>query len=175
MSDHSKTPAPRRLAPPECNGVPPASYVDPLVRRLATNRGDWERAIRDHVPMDPTVGYVAMMLATYTDHSTGENAHPGEALLAKATGRSTRTVRNALAWLDEHGFIIRTARGSRSPNPRWADAYRLSLPAPLAITLDRWDEEQNGGAWMERSQVTKGVKPRDCGPTSQATHRQHVA
>lgn len=161
-----------RLDPPACNGAPPPKFRDPIVRRLSVTRGDWERAIRDHVPMDPTVGYVAMIVATHADFDTGANAHPGEASIARSVGRTTRTVRNALAWLEEHGFLDRTQRGSVAAQRKYADKYSLSLPGPLAASLGFWDDERNGAQWMERSWIKEGRPLRE--RLSQKNHRKRV-
>lgn len=152
-----------RLDPPPCNGRPPRGIKDPFVRRWAVQesnrkavkgfRSTWERAIRDHVQLDPTVGYIAMLVATHTDYDSGWNAWPGEERLAEYTGRTTRTVRNALAWLEEHGFLTREVEGRRTPHRNYADVYKLSLPAPLAHVLGMWPEDEP--MWMERARISR--------------------
>lgn len=136
-------------------------------------RALWEQAIRDHVTLDPTVGYVAMLVASYADFGTGWNAHPGEASLARSIGRTTRTVRDCLAWLEEHGFLTRKLVGGRLREPRWADVYCLSLPAPLAAEVGLWDDKRDGERWMERGRISNGRPARE--RLSQATHRKSVA
>lgn len=141
-------PISNRLAPPPCNGVPPANLKRPFVRRLTVDRAKWSRAIRGAIP-DVTHLAVALTLSNYGD-SDGSNNHPGGERLASDVCKSVRTIRNSLAWLDEHGFITRTSVGNRTAPRGWADVYRLSVPAPLAESLGMWTEERNGPIWMER-------------------------
>lgn len=162
-----------RTDPPTCNGTPPEGMRDPFVIRRRVDRGTWERAIRDHVPLDPTIGYVAMMVATYTDFSNGANAFPGEARLALATGRSVRTVRNALAWLDEHGFLQLGSRGGRNPHLRYADVYGLALPMPLTIKMGL-TEDEGKPQWVERHWIGDRPVPPPRERLSQSGHRQPV-
>lgn len=145
-----------RLDPPACIGDPPRHLTRPLVRRLCVDRATWVRSIRGCIP-DTTHLAVAHTLANYGDPD-GTNAHPGGERLARDVCKSLRTIRLSLAWLDEFGFISRTAVGNRSAPRGWADTYRLCLPAPVAVELGLWDDERNGTPWMERpKQAADGV------------------
>lgn len=153
-----------RLDPPTCNGTPPRGLKDPLIRRWFITKEDekaakeagygfrsvWERTIRDHIQLDPTVGYIAMLVATHTDYDTGRNAWPGEVRLARYTGRTTRTVRASLAWLDEHGILTKEYEGRRAAHRSFADVYCLSIPTPLAATLGMCADRDH---WCERGRL----------------------
>jgi len=131
------------MATPEW--TPPAGMNPPVIRRLDIDRFSWEREIRGMLPahMYP----VALSLATFGSKE-GDNAHPGEHRLADAIGVTTRTVRTALAWLDANGWITRTHLGGKSGSQRGlADAYRLTLPAPLAVKLGKWADD--APQWMK--------------------------
>lgn len=146
-----------RLDPPPCNGPPPRHLRRPLVRRLTVDRATWVRAIRGCIP-DVTHLAVAHTLANYGD-SDGSKNHPGGERIARDVCKSVRTVRTSLAWLDEHGFISRTATGNREAPRGWADTYQVTLPAPLAVRLGLWDDSRNGEGWMERPRVTNDGMP----------------
>jgi hypothetical protein len=101
---------------------------------------------------------VAHTIANYGD-TDGTNAHPGGERLAGDVCRSLRTIRTSLAWLDEHGFVTRTDVGNRVAPRGWADTYRLTLPAPLALTLGLWGDLASDPLWMERPKETRDGLP----------------
>lgn len=125
---------------------PPRGLNDPLVRRLFIDRATWMRAMRGRIPKIQDRA-VAMALGTYGDKD-GSSNYPGVDRLVDDLFLSESTVKRCLAWLTENGWLSKVERGDR-----WAgksDVYRLTLPAPLAVEMDRWTEEDNGRQWMER-------------------------
>lgn len=125
---------------------PPKNLTDPLVRRLLIDRATWMRAMRGRIPKIQDRA-VAMALGTY-GNKDGSSNYPGVAGLAEDLYLSASTVKRALAWLTENGWLARTKRGDR-----WAgraDEYHLALPAPVAAEIGRWTPEKSGAQWMQR-------------------------
>lgn len=122
----------------------PIGLSDPFIRRWHVNRGTWTSAIRGHVALRDAA--VALTLAGY-GNADGTNCHPGIMRLAEDLGSSPSTIKRSLAWLDEHGWISRTARGSRKLGH--ADTYQVSIPAPYAVTAGWWPDDDSP-QWMER-------------------------
>jgi len=129
---------------PEWN--PPAHINDPIVRRRFIDRATWMRALRGRIPKAHD-RLVAMAFATY-GNSDGSRNYPGHATLAEELFVSESTVKRSLAWLAENGWLARTERGDRWAKK--ADVWQLTLPAPVAAELGRWDPEKHGGQWMQR-------------------------
>lgn len=87
----------------------------------------WQRALRDS-GLPATTKAVGWVLSTWVNDK-GENAHPGEDLLARRLApMTTRTVRTHLAALRDAGFIERYIRGATAEHRDWADVYRLAMP-----------------------------------------------
>lgn len=124
---------------------PPAGLNDPYVRRLNVDRAKWARATRGQIP-EFREQAVALYLADY-GNKDGSNCHPGVQRLVDDTSSSDKTVRRALAWLTEHGWITRTHKGSRKLGQ--ADVYRVTVPAPYAANLGWWTPSC-GNQWMNR-------------------------
>jgi DNA-binding transcriptional ArsR family regulator len=93
-------------------------------------RFEFERMIR-HLQLSSTSKLVALMLATYAQGSSGDNAHPGEDRLAADCGLSKRTVRTHLALLRSSGLIRRTYKGRANQHSSRADVYELRLPTDV--------------------------------------------
>jgi hypothetical protein len=133
---------------------PPAHLKDPLVRRLLTRdldpnkpksgRANWSRALRGRLPTLADYA-VARALADYAN-TDGTNAHPGIQRLADDLNCSTKWVKTSLATLAETGWITRTSRGRRKLSE--ADTYSLSVPAPVAVELQAWRDDDP--QWMRR-------------------------
>jgi hypothetical protein len=123
---------------------PPAHLKDPLVRRWHLDRARWVRAIRGRIP-DLREIAVAHAVSTYANKD-GSNAYPGVANVVADLCSSDKTVRRALGWLVEHGFLTVTHKGRRKLGE--ADVHQLSIPAPLAVELGLWPEGEH--QWMER-------------------------
>jgi len=100
---------------------------------------EWEKAWRSEplAPKHPTAGgrtvsaaavKVALWaLASWADYDTGQNARPGVARLATATGLTEQVVRWALEVGRRLGWIVRT---SHRPGTGRADVYALTIPDP---------------------------------------------
>ena len=122
-----------------------------MTRRRALDdwkRFEWERSLR-MLRLPATAKLVGLVLATYVDGETGENAHPGEERLAADCGLSVRAVRQHLGKLRDVGLIERTQKGRANQHARTADTYALRLPATqLGLTpnhpalLDRWSRQE---------------------------------
>jgi DNA-binding transcriptional MocR family regulator len=104
------------------------------------------RALRGRIPKAHD-RLVAMAFASY-GNSDGSRNYPGLATLAEELFISESTVKRSLAWLAENGWIARVERGDRWAKK--ADVWQLTLPAPVAAELGRWEPEQHGSLWMQR-------------------------
>lgn len=76
--------------------------------------------------VEPSVKLVARTMGDHANFKTGENARPGNELLARVTGYSERTVREALAVLRGLDLAERTSRGTPRVS---ADTYKLVIPS----------------------------------------------
>ncbi|MEU7761638.1 hypothetical protein [Micromonospora aurantiaca (nom. illeg.)] len=103
----------------------------PEAELIATGRFEWEKIIRRVVfPSNQrSIKLVAMMLASFADSRTGENARPGEARLAAMCQLGQSTVRASLKWLREEGLIHRVSRGSNLGQANLVDVYQLCAPS----------------------------------------------
>ena len=123
---------------------PPTHLRDPFVRRLERERALWQRASRGRI-RNASAQAVAAHLSGY-GNTKGRNNHPGIARLVTDTCLSDRTVRRALGWLVENGWLTVTSKGARKLGH--SNVYMLTIPAPVAAEMGLWngDHEQ----WMER-------------------------
>jgi hypothetical protein len=100
-----------------------ATWVAPPLSRF-----EWERLIRE-LELSSAQKVTAYAMATYVN-GDGSNAHPGIALLMKATGLSRRSVISALSGLESEGFIVAVSRGGGKGVTRGnATIYALSVPS----------------------------------------------
>jgi hypothetical protein len=96
------------------------------------DRWTWERAVREQARaagMPPTSQHIGLLLATYTDATTGGEAFPPIATLVRTSGRGKDTVHRALRWLRENGWLKQVQRGSKGLGR--ASEYQLTLPTGL--------------------------------------------
>lgn len=147
---------------------PPNHLRDPFVRRFPQQRALWARASRGRIP-DLREQAVAARLAEYANKD-GSNAHPGAERLAVDCCTSAKTVRRALSWLIENGWVSTSHRGNRRLGH--ADVYQLTVPAPVAAELGWWPDEEQ---WMERPkgepkrpELQRGTRPF---PVANSVHR----
>ena len=91
------------------------------------DRFTWERQLRASADVTGTRLLVLLMLATWMD-ADGQNARPGQALLAEATGLADRTVRAHLASAVEDGWLVLERRGHRAGTVAVASCYRATVP-----------------------------------------------
>jgi hypothetical protein len=123
---------------------PPSHLRDPFVRRLDRERALWQRASRGRI-RNPSAQAVAAHLSGY-GNTKGVNNHPGIARLVGDTCLSDRTVRRALGWLVENGWLTVTSKGARKLGH--ANVYQLTIPAPVAVEMGLWPDGE--GQWIER-------------------------
>lgn len=123
---------------------PPSGLRDPFVRRLERERALWQRASRGRI-RNASAQAVAAHLSGY-GNTKGRNNHPGIARLINDTCLSDRTVRRALGWLVENGWLTVTSKGARKLGH--ANVYQLTIPAPVAAEMGLWPEGRD--QWMER-------------------------
>jgi hypothetical protein len=95
----------------------------------------------------PTSSYYRVLMRIF-DYSgpTGLRAHPGTQRLAEECQLSVSTVKTALKWLTQEGWLRLGQRGGRAGDgAHWASVYELStprgIPNPLddAKARDAWD------------------------------------
>lgn len=148
---------------------PPSGLREPFVRRFPQQRALWARASRGRIP-DLREQAVAARLAEYANKD-GSNAHPGAERLAVDCCTSAKTVRRALAWLIENGWLSTSHRGNRRLGH--ADVYQLTVPAPIAVDLGWWKAGE--AQWMERPksepkrpELQRGSRPF---PVANSVHR----
>lgn len=91
--------------------------------------GRWNSLVRILIA-DSSVKHVARAAMDYADLYDGTSCHPSNERLARETGYSERTVRNAWAVLRGLRMAVRVGRGS--PQTRKADEYELVIP-------DNWE------------------------------------
>jgi len=66
----------------------------------------WARALRDLRAQQGTRLAVLLVAGSYANASDGRNVYPGTARLAADVGCNERTVREALSWAVEHGWLV---------------------------------------------------------------------
>jgi len=90
----------------------------------------WRSAICES-DLPPTARHVALTLALHMNE-LGGSCFPGGARLTRETGLSMRTVRTALATLEQVGWLTVTHRGSsHHGQKRTANEYEASYPATM--------------------------------------------
>ena len=77
--------------------------------------------------IEPSVKLVAMQAAQY-GIADGEDIYPGNERLARQTGLTEKTVREAWHFLRGTGMAIRDARSAWTGDRRTADLYELVIP-----------------------------------------------
>jgi hypothetical protein len=78
--------------------------------------------------VEPSIKLVALRAATY-GLADGLEVYPGNQRLARETGLSERSVREAWHFLRTEGMAIRAARSAWTGASRTADEYQLAIPA----------------------------------------------
>jgi hypothetical protein len=77
--------------------------------------------------IEPSVKLVAMQAAQY-GLADGENVYPGNERIARQTGLTEKTVREAWHFMRGAGMAIRDARSAWTGDRRTADLYELTIP-----------------------------------------------
>jgi hypothetical protein len=91
----------------------------------------WDRVIA--ASSVKVVGYAAARFAGWTD---GANIRPGNAILARICGCSTRTAERSLAEIRDMGLMFRYHKGNHQGD---ADVYRLTFPADALARIPLLD------------------------------------
>jgi hypothetical protein len=89
---------------------------------------------------------VARALAVYSN-ADGTHCRPGLERLADDLCASTKSVQRSIDYLSEHGWISLMNPGVRKRGE--ANEYSLSVPAPVAVEVNVWGED-DGAQWIER-------------------------
>ena len=124
----------------------------------------WRRSICESA-LPATARHTALTLSLYMNESGG-SAFPGGARLRDETGLSLRTVRTALATLEETGWLIVVRRGSSLPGKvRIATEYRAGFPltgagVPPVQEIHRCNSRHRSAAGDDTDRCSS------CSPTS---------
>ena len=100
--------------------------------------------------------FVLVVLADFADEEW--SCYPGQKRIGCMTGMAERTVRRSLDWLEEHGYITRSARHAEHGR-RTSDRYWLLHAAKMA-----------GGGDQEEHHETAGGDHRSNGPVGPAAN-----
>ena len=94
---------------------------------LAQTPDEWVQVWRRVITTTPTkaVGYAAAQFADWAD---GTRVHPGNPLLARICGCSTKSVERAFAFMRDNRLMYRYHKGVCQGD---ADEYRLTVPADI--------------------------------------------
>lgn len=92
----------------------------------------WLVALRSSRTAAGSASVLAVLasLASYIDE--GWRCAPGQAELVLDVGCNERTVRQALRWGEENGWLHREVRGGRSPLGGYAAVYSLTRPRSVS-------------------------------------------
>jgi hypothetical protein len=99
--------------------------------------------------LTPTEKLVAICIAAHMNRETGE-AFPSDERVARETGFSARTIRNAIPVLIERGIFIASRGGSRVGEKRAVSRYRLGT-AESVSSVGRSTKESRSGVAAFRS------------------------
>jgi DNA-binding transcriptional MocR family regulator len=112
--------------------------------------------------LSPTYKFVLVTLANYaTSHEAHCTCFPGQKTLARDTGMDERTVRRALKFLEDMGFIDRMRR-CRKDGTRTSDETMLMVNRALCPV----------GQAEDFSGSLPGVQSEPTGPTARAINRK---
>lgn len=81
--------------------------------------------------LPPTAKWVAVAIASHINRGTGE-AYPSDACIARETGYSERTVRDAVHLILNTGILKATRGGSLLGGKRQSTRYRLGTPEEVS-------------------------------------------
>lgn len=104
------------------------------------NKFTWHKEIRRaQLPRIPYL--IAMTFFDYADED-GQNAWPGNKLIAEENGIAERSVKRGAEMLRNSGWVFRTRRSNHAHTRTFADAYRLTYPKdhPKYFPVDRPEE-----------------------------------
>ncbi|BCN44692.1 helix-turn-helix domain-containing protein [Prescottella equi] len=123
------------MTPHETNGGDSAPLVVPVDREL---RLLWPVAVArsKRKELQGATAGVLIALHYYSDWTTGDDARPGQKLLASLVGVSERTVSDALKRGVATGYVELVKRGGGRGGRGKANVYRLTLPKDEAARLE---------------------------------------
>lgn len=110
---------------------------DSTLARLFT----WRSAISDS-DLHSTVKHVALALSLYMNERGG-SAWPGAERLARDTSLHVRTVRRALTFLTENGWLQVVGRGGRRGGRKIANEYVAAIPTKVG-TAPTFPDDKGG-------------------------------
>lgn len=91
----------------------------------------WLEALEsDHGPR-PTARHIGLVLASFMQED-GSGCRPGQRRIAARTGRTQKTVGEAIRQLEAEGWLVRT---KRSKNPKDAPLYTPGIPVRVSTLL----------------------------------------
>ncbi len=99
---------------------------DPAVARSPASKWDWEKALvaRSRAEgMTAGCQHVALLLSTYAN-GDGTSIRPTVETLSTVSGKGQSTVKEALRYLREHGWVHQMSRGQTGR----VSEYRLTIP-----------------------------------------------
>jgi len=105
---------------------------------IAQNPDEWMQVWRRVITTTPTksVGYAA---AQFADWKTGAEVRPGNEILARICGCSTKSVRRAFTFMRDNGLMFRYHKGVAEGDTDW---YRLTVPEDITklqlLVPDTW-------------------------------------
>lgn len=134
---------------------------------IECDRWQWREVFAsEHGPADPSTRLVLFALALHMNQR-GENAWPAQALIAKRTGLSERSVRTHLAHAKRTGWI-RISNKPRKGQAWFVHQYVATIPDELAkyCTTKPWEDDPT---W-QRTEDTAGrqARPRHIHPANPA-------
>jgi hypothetical protein len=96
---------------------------------VAQNPDEWMQVWRRVITTTPTkaVGYAA---AQFADWKTGAEVRPGNEILARICGCSTKSVRRAFTFMRDNGLMFRYHKGVAEGDTDW---YRLTVPEDITM------------------------------------------
>lgn len=96
----------------------------------------WRSALLDVNDVPSTARLVGVAMAEHASRQTGE-LWPSAARIASRTGLSERSVRDHIATLERHGWLVRLNQGGRPGGPR-TSRWRIVTPErPSEVTPER--------------------------------------
>jgi hypothetical protein len=132
---------------------------------IAQNPDQWVQVWRRVITTTPTKA-VCYAAASFADWETGAKVRPGNPMLARIYGCSTKSVERAFAFLRDNHLMWRYHHGRREGD---ADEYRLTIPEDvtnLPLLTPEFDDpsDSQSGADSQSAPDTESVTGADLMP-----------